>query len=375
MFYGDIFVKKLPRSLKPFLVASLTGVWLLTACADPIEPEGEDEEQLEGDNQDPGAQSPLKVSTEGSVVNAQVDATSEEAWIPVDVDGAAAVLPEGDATWDVAFRRFAVKTRGGVSGTGGVEVAKWAEGVAFDAATQAPAVGWTVDAEGQPDPQNPMNIPGAPSNFFNQDPWWDYNPSTHLLSPSARVYAVRTDTGATFKVQFQGYYDSVGTPGHVSLRWAPVAQPATQALAVDATSTENWVYLKVGTGIVTVADPATSLDWDVAVRRTVWITNSGLSGSGQAGAVATESAEVRWLPAVPTEGFVVDAETTVQGAQGPSTVVQNPVLMGWYDYNPSTHAVTPKAKAFVLKTASGASAGLRIRSYASGQYAIELSGL
>lgn len=67
----------------------------------------------------------------------------------------------------------------------------------------------------------------------------------------------------------------------------PVTYPVTAqgTIQVDANSYTDWVYFSFESGsIVTPADPATSLDWDIAFHMWDVRTNSGTSGAGQGGA-------------------------------------------------------------------------------------------
>lgn len=58
-------------------------------------------------------------------------------------------------------------------------------------------------------------------------------------------------------------------------------------LVVDATDRENWTYINLTEGeTVDIADPATSMTWDLGFKRTEVIINGGVSGPGKTGALA-----------------------------------------------------------------------------------------
>jgi len=59
------------------------------------------------------------------------------------------------------------------------------------------------------------------------------------------------------------------------------------------------------------------------------------------------------------------------GPPGSGTFSGNPVLSAWYDYNPRTHEVTPRPVAFVVCTADGGVARLRISGYGQGVMSLE----
>jgi hypothetical protein len=45
---------------------------------------------------------------------------------------------------------------------------------------------------------------------------------THVLTPRAQVYVVRTAEGNAFKLEILAYYDDAGTSGMLTIRWAPL---------------------------------------------------------------------------------------------------------------------------------------------------------
>jgi hypothetical protein len=50
--------------------------------------------------------------------------------------------------------------------------------------------------------------------------WFDYDSSTHILSPKRRTTLLRTVEGAVVKFEVVDYYDDAGTSGFLSFRWA-----------------------------------------------------------------------------------------------------------------------------------------------------------
>lgn len=149
----------------------------------------------------------------------RVDATSEEDWIYLDLaDGSQLEVsdPQADPDWDLAFQRFHIKLNGGSSGSAGVEAVKLDE-TTFDEIEVAPADGYLSD---QPDGDDDNDHP----DYVLQD-WYDYNFMTHVLTPAAAVYVVRTAEPVHYKIQVEAYYDDAGTAGHLSFRWSRVEGP------------------------------------------------------------------------------------------------------------------------------------------------------
>lgn len=298
-----------------------------------------------------------------------VDATSSEAWIGLDLDQRTQANGAEDKQWDIAFQRFHIRLRGGVSGTGSVE-GTILKDVDFAQVSQAPAAGYFTDAADSDDADsNPDTV------FETGDAWYSYDPTTHKLTPRPQVYVVRSDQGAYFKVQLLAYYDAAGTPAMLQFRWGPVQPPATGELQVDASNSSAWVFLQVDRGVVQVSNPESSLDWDLAVRRTQFRTNSGSSGSGHGGARIAEQTDFGAVQRASTVGYVEDAEQPVQGPPGSGTASVNSVLGDWYDYDINTHVVTPKARVFLVRTAKGEYARLRITRYDAGRFTLLLTSV
>lgn len=183
------------------------------ACAPRLEPKPFDAgipKMTEGDGGLFTSQDPF----DGGVAMV-IDATDAVRWVYFDFDTAVEVedLAPG---WDIAFQRFNIKTNGGISGDGGVEVAR-VEAAALADVTMEPVGPWLVDEADGPDE-------GASEDFaFHQDPmWFEYDVRFHTLTPRPFIYVVRSTDKKLFRVKLRGYYDSVGTSGVMSLDWSPL---------------------------------------------------------------------------------------------------------------------------------------------------------
>ncbi|SNR79391.1 HmuY family protein [Hymenobacter mucosus] len=105
---------------------------------------------------------------------------------------------------------------------------------------------------------------------------------------------------------------------------------------------------------VPYTDSATT-KWDIAVRGTTILTNGGSSGPGQGGALVQEGLFAE-IVAAPTTGYQVDSPTAKAITTGSGK--------GWYNYNSTTHIVTPIAgRVLLVRTATGKYAKLEIVSY------------
>ena len=79
------------------------------------------------------------------------------------------------------------------------------------------------------------------------------------------------------------FYFSCGGDEEVGV--APTVQEAA-TFTVDATSREAWTYFSFAKGgVVEVADPGNSMNWDLGFQRTKVKLNGGISGAGKGRAV------------------------------------------------------------------------------------------
>ncbi len=196
-----------PRLLAPVAL-------LLGACAPDI---GGDTDSGTPDTSDtPPTDSATDTASGGEPVETEVDARDYESWVSMNLWTGSVVdvtAPEADDTWDIAFQRFSVKLNGGVSGAGGVEAA-WVEGADYATHTEVPVEGWITDAADDDED-------GVPE--YALEAWYDYDENTHVLTPKAGIYVIRSVEGTPFKFAIDSYYDDAGTSGFMAVRWASLA--------------------------------------------------------------------------------------------------------------------------------------------------------
>lgn len=121
-----------------------------------------------------------------------------------------------------------------------------------------------------------------------------------------------------------------------------------------------FVYFNLRTGETVSADQADSENWDIAFRGTTIITNSGVNGPGQSGAIMLDVAFDE-VTIAPSDGYKEDTEenTAITGSGG------------WYTYtgegNPPRAVIAHEDVTIVLRTAGGNNyAKLHIMSYYKG---------
>lgn len=123
-----------------------------------------------------------------------------------------------------------------------------------------------------------------------------------------------------------------------------------------------YVYVDLVAGArvdITDVESRTSTAWHVAFKRASIKLNGGDSGPGGVSGASVEAATLAEVTAAPADLAVDDwatddcmVSTTVGGE--PRTVFGE-----WYDYDPATHRLTPRAEVWVLKLGSGDGAPVR----------------
>ena len=308
----------------------------------------------------------------GQLVSTTVDASSNDAWIYLDMESKMQVspmVPQDSLEWDLGFQRFKVKTNSGISGKGNMEVAKLS-GIDFDSLETAPVAGYTIDATDSDDMDKDPDYA-----FLGPSSWYNYDGATHQLTPNDYVYVIKTVEGNYYKLKFTNYYDMAGTSGYPSFDWAPIQKPSGMTTSdlefvVDATEQNTWIYVDLLDGAtVDVTTPKMSTQWDIAISRTKIQSNSGTSGNGLSGAFALATGKT-WseVENSPTVGFVTDEMLPLPGPPGSGEYSGNAELNTWYNYDPMTHVVSVKEQIFLVRTAEGEYVKFQITNYADGKY-------
>lgn len=124
------------------------------------------------------------------------------------------------------------------------------------------------------------------------------------------------------------------------------AQSSVEPVLVNATSVTASTYLSFQDGVLTASADAT--DWQIAVKRTQFQTNSGTSGKGTVGIYDTEVSDFDAVTSCVAPSLTSDELLPASGAPGSLPYSGNSVLNAWYDYDMSTHIVTSKKDVYAL---------------------------
>ncbi len=141
---------------------------------------------------------------------------------------------------------------------------------------------------------------------------------------------------------------------------------------VNSTSTTAWKYFSFASNdTITVADPLTSTDWDLAFQRYRIKTNGGKSGSGFGSAANSYGKGQTGFDALKlvsdTATFVADDSIQIAVQQGYATYVVNPKLYTWFtlEMAPAGTQIVPTDYIYIVKTGKGKYAKVWIKSYYS----------
>ena len=152
----------------------------------------------------------------------------------------------------------------------------------------------------------------------------------------------------------------------------------TKEVTLDTTDKTKWKYFSFETGTeVTVADPKTSLEWDIAFTSYYVKLNGGESGSGQGEAINTNSKDYTSVNQAPTTGYTKDIKGTMQIGYPPtsqegtySSIISGGFgsTTGYLNISPNNRVAWPSVYApnqwvYILKTAKGKFVKFQVNHY------------
>lgn len=338
-----------------------------------------------------------------------INASDKEEWVYFDLDAPGAENPgEGDG-WDLSFRRQKIR----IHDEAGVVIAL------IDNKDLSEVEGRPQDSAFFGDKSDD----DKDLAFSQQEGWYNYSLITHSISVRHRTYVVKSSEGRYFKLQFLEYYDEEGRPGFPSFVWAPLDEdkivdvepeecvvedkiievlgefeepsddiPYEVARGVDGVFTASldaslggpakaaesaYIYLELEDGeLLSLGDREAreeSVDWDIAIKRSVIRVNSADSGPGEI--VVIEQTDADFMQAQPPadddSGWLEDdivsetCEVNVHALDFLKTAFGQ-----WYDYDFDTHEVSVREDVvhFVRDRASGEQYAFQILTYDEGAY-------
>lgn len=152
---------------------------------------------------------------------------------------------------------------------------------------------------------------------------------------------------------------AVGTSSRVKVT---AESSEVRRLEIDATAMTEWVYLRLDTGAqVAVADPASSREWDVAVRRYYVKINGGISGGCGSEVALQQGADFAAIARAPSGSYFTDQPDSGDDDTEPDYALSQ--SGGWYEYNPMTHLLSPRPQIYVLRSCTSGYVKLQMTGY------------
>jgi hypothetical protein len=182
------------------------------------------------------------------------------------------------------------------------------------------------------------NFTGATAvSFGGEDASW------FEVANATTIKAV-VGSGASGEVKVTTPMGSAKLGGFTLTPSAPAIN-VVDSIEIPFTSDSYTLYSFKDSTVIANTDSATS-KWDFGIRFVNIITNSHASGPGNGGSITQQGVYANYTMA-PASGYAYDTTKSTLGIDAGLT-------SGWYTYNPTTHAFSPKAgQFFVFRTADG----------------------
>lgn len=178
----------------------------------------------------------VTVTTAGDVTSGTIDATAggvdnaaDNSYIYVDLRaGTKVAINDLEArmstNWDIALKRFSLRTNSGDSGPGNRELVV-VQAVTLADVASAPTSGYASDDFVTDDCMLDSLLIGEPRSAFGE--WYDYDQMTHVVTPKQEVYVLKRNNGSKTALRIKAYYGDPQRPtrsAFYSVEWKQLAQ-------------------------------------------------------------------------------------------------------------------------------------------------------
>ncbi|MET0286224.1 MAG: HmuY family protein [Polyangiales bacterium] len=143
--------------------------------------------------------------------------------------------------------------------------------------------------------------------------------------------------------------------------YVPPPAPIEQKRELDTTNSMVWVYVDLETG-ETRTDATNWTQWDLKAQRFKLATNGGLSGAGTVRVSVVTDSTFAAVTKAPYTGYASDGPDGSDSDNEPDYVIATGDYV-WYAYDPSTHALSPKANVYVVRSQEGAFFKVAVEGY------------
>ena len=193
----------------------LSGLIALISCGeDPSK--NQDTQAVDVQSQNSFTKDPQDEEVTMTIANA----SDRESWIYFDFETGSFLEtenPEENNTWDIAFRRVAIRLNANDDGQGGVKAARSED--SFTSLRNLASLSFaTENPSGNPD-KNLENLV-----FTREGGWYHYDPQSHTVTPKPLTWVVKTSAGY-YKLQILSYYSESRESGHITFNWQSMEGP------------------------------------------------------------------------------------------------------------------------------------------------------
>jgi hypothetical protein len=130
---------------------------------------------------------------------------------------------------------------------------------------------------------------------------------------------------------------------------------------LDARAAETWTFFTFSQGSVVEVPHQFGLDWDLAFQRHKIIVNGGATNpKGQGGLLNLGQVPFEEVIEAPANGYIEDTIASISPA---GIITENLAIKAWYHYSMLTHLLHPKPNTYIIRTADGKYARMRLVSY------------
>jgi hypothetical protein len=130
---------------------------------------------------------------------------------------------------------------------------------------------------------------------------------------------------------------------------------------LDARASDQWTFFDFSRGSVVDVPHQFGVDWDLAFQRHKMLANGGATNpKGRAAILNLGEVAFDGVTEAPADGYVED---TIASITADAVVTENLAIKAWYHYSFLTHLLRPKANVYVIRTADGKYAKMRLVSY------------
>ncbi len=246
------------------------------------------------------------------------------------------------AEWHIAFKRSEIRLNGGISGPGNVRGFDLMgfEDIIAEAAFDAITATDISDSD--------AFIADGPAYAIGE--WYSYDSASHRIEAPGHAYELRTANGQFAKFVVDAIEGASRTDaGRIAFRWVVAdgtdLTGAARSATVDVSGGQE-MYFNLSSGEpVALADPSTSLDWDLHFSGYVIRLNGGISGPGQGGAFPAYQTDQTFEDIAEAMGFGYFADKS--GSAFSSDTGE------WYSYDSNTHFLSTRNHVYVIDTGEG----------------------